>query len=847
LQYDPDMRKAVAVLGLLVALSVHASSPELVFDIGTNAQDSDPGSFFSTGDRAYFFANDGSGSELWITDGTAAGTRQVAELTPGPSPESAADEPDFTVSGHLVWFWYENFFADDDWELWRTDGTREGTFRVARSLGYPSDLAPIGERGIVARSSEAFLSSDGTVEGTQSIEIDDGFVLGGASTEQLVAFRGHVYFIEGPDLWRTDGTLAGTSRVGAFPEDVDDIDEMVAGDDAIYIVAESDSTWERRYILRSDGAPPVLIATHEVDPDDAPRLVANRGVVHALIGVDGKLTAIWRLGPAPQRMTVVEGDMSSYSFLDAAGGSIFFATDNPDTLWRSDGTAAGTRVFEGVDLSWEFYVTGERVFSLRGDGIYVSDGATATKVTSREPQTYELSAAPIGNGIVVSVEDPEHGEELWFSDGTPQGTGLVKNIRADGDSGAESLRRVDDLLIFSAHTDAEGREPWVSDGTLFGTRLLADIDLGSWGSAPRAITPLPNGRAVFVAADHLYATDGNLTELLRVTWDPIYLGGNHAFEPLPVIGGRAWVIFSGDQVAELWATDGTRGGTAKLMDLPDRRSGFPLFVANGLVFFATDEALWRTDGTEKGTFAVASNPEQIHAAGNSLFFTSRTTAHGRELWVTDGTLGGTHIVRDIHRGEQGAFPDAYWYDDFFGVMQAAGNVLFFTADDGVHGMEPWRSDGTEAGTFLLRDIAPGPASSMLPMFERTVTAFAGGSVFFGADDGVHGYELWRSDLQTAELVRDIARGQASSHPASLSAVGDMVYLAADDGRHGRELWWASSGGAGLVADVNPGSDSSHPREMTAFDGSIYFFATTEATGDELWRIAPPTVRRRAVR
>lgn len=162
---------------------------------------------------------------------------------------------------------------------------------------------------------------------------------------------------------------------------------------------------------------------------------------------------------------------------------------------------------------------------------------------------------------------------------------------------------------------------------------------------------------------------------------------------------------------------------------------------------------------------------------------------------------------------------------------------------------PWRSDGTEAGTVLLRDVAPGPASSMLPQFDFEVTATAGGFVYFVADDGVHGRELWRTDGtgDRTELVHDIAPGQASSTPTRMRAIGDRVYFSADDGKHGRELWGASLAGPGLVADVAAGPDSSQPHDITELDGWIYFFAMTEATGDELWRVEAPRPKRRATR
>ncbi|HYC93093.1 MAG TPA: hypothetical protein VEO54_28065 [Thermoanaerobaculia bacterium] len=839
------MRKTVWVLGLLVALRLHAASPELVFDIsnGGEVRSSEPSRFFSNGRIAWFFANDGSGAELWTTDGTEHGTRMVADLTPGPQPDYLyADGGNFTASGDLVWFWYPDPFDRDDLALWRTDGTRDGTFAVARGLGSDGlHLAPLGVRGIVAHSSERFISSDGTVEGTRDVK-DEAF------PELIVSFRGHVYYTRNDrDLWRTDGTEAGTVLLGSFNNSgFGEVRDIVAGFDGIYVVGDNVGGSDNCYIWKYDGNRFLHLAI--LIRDELPRLVATSKGVYAVMDVDDNATEIWKLSGQVVRTTVVQGDTESNTFLQPASDYFYFETQDPDQLWRSDGTAGDTRVFKGVDLfTSRLFPTRSRVFSLSDSGVQVSDGTTATKISPHAARAYDAPAAAVGNLVVMAIEDAAHGNELWVSDGTVQGTRLLRNIRADRSSDGRDLRRFREGLLFTAVSEGEGREPWISDGTLFGTRLLADVARGTFGSEPHLVTPLGNGRAVFFAASRLYGTDGNLTEMLRQT--TLSFDDEESGRQLPVIGGRAWVIYGGSEGDELWASDGTRGGTLKLVDLPYTDSDFTPVAANGVLFFVARDALWRTDGTVQGTFAVASRPEQMHATGSRLFFLSWTTAHGRELWVTDGTLGGTHIVKDIRRGEEGAFPYDYPYDSNRVVMQSAGDRLFFAADDGVHGLEPWISDGTEEGTLLLGDVAPGEASSMLPVFDREMAAFADGSLFFGADDGVHGYELWRSDLQqTTELVRDISRGRGSSTPMHLRAIGDLVYFSADDGRHGRELWWATPAGAGLAADVNPGPDSSLPREMTELDGAIYFFAATETTGDELWRMGPPkSSRRRSAR
>ena len=102
--------------------------------------------------------------------------------------------------------------------------------------------------------------------------------------------------------------------------------------------------------------------------------------------------------------------------------------------------------------------------------------------------------------------------------------------------------------------------------------------------------------------------------------------------------------------------------------------------------------------------------------------------HGLELWSTDGTAGGTALLKDIAPGLASSIPDDLVVRD---------GVLYFSAWSPNYGREAWKSDGTAVGTVRISDIAPGPLSSSPQRFAR-----AGNRLYFSATDQIHGYELW---------------------------------------------------------------------------------------------------------
>lgn len=144
------------------------------------------------------------------------------------------------------------------------------------------------------------------------------------------------------------------------------------------------------------------------------------------------------------------------------------------------------------------------------------------------------------------------------------------------------------------------------------------------------------------------------------------------------------------------------------------------------------------------------------------------------------------------------------------------------ATSGDHGAEPWISDGSNAGTRLLRDVNPSGDSNPREFEEM------GGMVFFSADDGSHGRELWVSDGTSTgtRMLKDIQPGSPGSDPRNLTAIDGILYFSANDGTEGAELWRSdgTSDGTFRLKDLLPGADSSNPRTFRKVNDVIIFWA-----------------------
>lgn len=822
---------------LLASALVTAQSPQLtlVRDIhpgaaaGVPAASSVPREFVRAGSDVYFVASHPvHGRVLWATDDATGGVRRIVDT----SGSSDVQPGGLTAVGNRLFY-----TATNQGRLRVTDGTPAGTVPVAAQLQFVGGLVPFGT-GVVFTAFEPATGtelwySDGTAVGTQVLDL----LPGAASAEaRLVAVSSGSIFFSGyapsavyPSLWRTDlatwtpslvmptmpGVARGSVTVGT------DLYVLTSGPP--FGLVRTDGTASGTVDLRHPGT---------VWNADRLTLVNSRLLVWAKALTPANAPdELWAFDLATQTWQSLTGPSAAaiHGPVATSGQTLAVFGANLDgagaELWATDGTGIGT--LRVADL-------------LPG-----SAGSDPRNFVEWNQQA------------IFAAKGPTNWVELWQTDGTAAGTSQVTAAQTFGTPQLLTGFMADpaaNRILFSGQTAAFGEEPWLFTppaGAGFGTlQLLHDVSPptgATLGSLPAFLTDA-YGVTLFFADDgvhgrELWRSDGTPAGT-QLVLDTVPGPG-----PSPVFGTctvGSEMLFA--TRSALWGTDGTAAGTAPRFGMPPSSSNVGQLreltaVGRILYFMGHDNAygteLWRSDGTANGTARVADAspgpdapaavglPRWLTAVGDRLFFVVRQLGVAAELWTSDGTTAGTSLVR--------SFPDSSPQSVGLRDLVAFGDRLVFFAPSGTGAdSELWTSDGTAAGTtVLLGGTPPAPVTGDgAAHFVR-----AGGKLFFDRRSWVGGVEVWVTDGTTSGTRFVRSAGPFAQLDTAKCAVGEHVLFLVGLASWPSAEMWVTDGGANTVPVAGFGTLTTPypPRPFASGDRYAWLVAAPSG-GAGLWRI-----------
>lgn len=456
-----------------------------LIDLTANGARPFPFALTAVNDQLYFAASYQAGEHVWVSDGTTNGTRPIDS----PFPLLLIEDPFYALNGAVIFSAYSALYGK---ELLITD---DSTIRLTRDInsqtlgGKPHNIIPLDNVAIFVGNSEypdALWATDGTTSGTHLLPTPslDSYEVG-----ELAHLDNRVYFSvnervseRNSELWVTDGSADGTMLVKESISSDSSIEQLTATANRLFYAYR---TFGQDELWVSDGTSAELVSDQWNDPID---------------------------------------------WISAFNDDVFFSaeTDAGRELWVSDGTLDGTRQVQDINTGF-------------GD-------SNPTPLTTFDGHFY------------FSATTAQNGTELWISDGTTAGTQLVKDINTVGGAASSSPQFVasyQGVVYFSADDGLNGRELWVTDGTETGTQLFADLNAG--GSSDPAWGTVYNGELYFVidsqSGREIWRTDGDPATVTQVT----NLAPNGHANPQYLTVAGDWLYFAAADAtgdSELYRTDG---------------------------------------------------------------------------------------------------------------------------------------------------------------------------------------------------------------------------------------------------------------------------------------------------
>ena len=745
------------------------------------------GKMIAQGKVVLFDYNDNiHGKELWRSDGTRAGTYLVKDLVAGPE---SGHPQNFVHWRGKVYFttWPQGYQYQDTLppfklpQLWSTDGTTEGTRLVSEldTVMWFDGRAKVGGiNRLIASQDKLFFQvwySDNDYEFVQSI------------------------------LWQSDGTASGTTKM-VYPEN----------------------------------SKPVFASNLLESVGNISFFADNQPFDYMSDWYNWKIGTLWRIGGDGQELSTLTDALASPA-IGVFEGRVYFLTRDSSGLHlartNEDATAIETvallypasSLTDSVDVIFMagtaslFIGISDRAYSfgeISAIWAFSSASQTVEKISdlaysaSRESMLIKDDLLYFKNGLT------NDNIELWRSDGTATGTGLYRDLNPTGSSSPHMYRLFAGELWFLAY---DGLSPVPSIFRTNGTDAIVKVNVdvsSASGSQPHQFTGLKSGMTLFRTKGHDFYSTRGTPETTSI----------HAFCPFSSCDEPEPLLPIGE--GALWLR--TEDATLQYTDGRNDTDGVQTIMTN----------MWPGYIDLIKEYPITKHMLAPLGQNSALFFSVELTpdrTYLRKLWRTDGSASGTTLIKNIPL----PFPPRPERIDPTGIEAVVPHqkLVFFMGNDSQHGNELWRTDGSESGTYMVKDLVPGNAKISI----ENITS-ARHHVYFTYTDGgrIHLAKSRGSANNTVHVV---------TLPAGINAIQDVTSV--NDSlffRLGRDLY-RSSGQPGNLRRLgrfaynssywfgffsnDPYNDmvtTDWPAAMTAFGDHLYFIARKDiASPLQVWR------------
>lgn len=556
--------------------------------------------------KIFFLSASNPGShELWKTDGTQKGTVLLKGFDSGYFPES---NNLMAVNDEL---YFAGYTSATGYEIWKSDGTSTGTFQVkdlfaGASSSYPFSFTALNNKVLFGaddgNSGVELWILDSATGITSMVKDINTYSNASSQPFSLTPFNGKLYFGAtddkfGTEIWKSDGTETGTAlvkdtRTGSlnglynifsntpFPISGNNFYFKSFTDRTGYELWASNGTSSGTHMVKdiaqgisgSGSSLPNPYGKQTADLNGRFFFVTDNQNGNA---IDGSL--LYSTKGDNTDTYLINSDSTSLDNLTPCNNKLFYTSYRHAQLWVTDSTAETNKIIQSAHIDNRnslFSYHNILYFGSEDGNLWRTDGTEAhTKLFKKiTPYPFYFSAYPdvfdwyndhlVNANIILNdtlyfvASEALHGSELWKTDGTLQGTTLVKDInKGAGDSQAGSFVGVDNIFYFLANDGVHGRELWKTDGTGKGTKMVKDITAGSASSEIVSLTRLENEVIFLVYTGNtsfkLWRSNGTAKGTVEV--DDVSLTNVNIIPSLQVINDR--IFFTGSttqQGSELW-------------------------------------------------------------------------------------------------------------------------------------------------------------------------------------------------------------------------------------------------------------------------------------------------------